>query len=431
MPLPLCIWHAAAAHRWIADLAKTIPVGTGFGQRRWRGVATGSLSSLDTSFDVGRRRLRRFAFFIAAAFGVLAFSIWWSGRVETREGSKVVSEQGSALRITKIPKTYRAVFTVESYADDEQTITTERVWVRRPFESRVETRRGKPPGTAQLSLRQSAFGVLASIAPDARPLNIAAPPSVGSSDLRIDAALKEALDNKTIELRERREVYGRECQVYRAGGPVLAGDLDKYRAGAKEFADVCVDRNGIVIEEFWMSDDKLLRRRAAVELEIDPKPDDDLFDIEAPAEEGPTRGTVQPVPRDAVDPGEIWRLRSAPDGFDFLGKFAVIRSTASVPQQGGGVAGASPPTSTSDVYVRGPDLIVVDQDPSLIGAIRSEDRPSRKIELDGFETAEMIVDARMSEVRGETEDDSVVRIYGTVPPDELLELAKDLRRPTN
>jgi hypothetical protein len=80
--------------------------------------------------------------------------------------------------------------------------------------------------------------------------------------------------------------------------------------------------------------------------------------------------------------------------------------------------------------VRGPDLIVVDQDPSLIGAIRSEDRPSRKVELDGFETAEMIVDARMSEVRGETEDDSVVRIYGTVTPDELLELAGDLRRPT-
>jgi len=359
---------------------------------------------------------------------VLAFSIWWSGRVETREGSKVISEEGSALRITKIPETYAGVFTVESYASDEQTITTERVWVRRPFESRVETRRGKPPGTAQLSLRQSAFGVLASIAPDARPLNIAAPPSIGSSDLRIDAALKEALDNNTIELRERREVYGRECQVYRAGGPVLAGDVETYRTGDEEYADFCVDQHGIVIEEFWMSDEKLLRRRAAVELEIDPKLDDELFAIEAPAEEGPTRGTVQPVPRDAVDPEEIWRLPSTPDGFDFLGKFAVIRSTASVPQPGGGVPSA-PPTSTSDVYVRGPDLIVVDQDPSLIGAIRSEDRPSRKIELDGFETAEMIVDARMSEVRGETEDDSVVRIYGTVPPDELLELAKDLRRP--
>ncbi len=341
----------------------------------------------------------------------------------------MISDKGSTLAITKIPKTYRAVFTVETYAKDEQTITTERVWVRRPFESRVETRRGKPPGASQLSLRQSAFGVLTSITPDAQPLNIAAPPSIGSSDLRMDAALKKALDNKTIELRERREVYGRECQVYRAGGPVLAGDIEKYRAGAKEYVDFCVDRYGLVLEEFWISDDKLLRRRAAVELQIDPKLDDDLFEIEAPAEEGPTRGTVQPVPRDAVDPEEIWRLRSTPEGFDFLGKFAVIRSTASVPQQGGGLP-TPPPTSTSDVYLRGPDLIVVDQDPSLIGAIRSEDRPSIKIELDGFETAEMIVDARMSEVRGETEDDSVVRIYGTVPPDELLELAKDLRRPT-
>ncbi len=245
----------------------------------------------------------------------------------------------------------------------------------------------------------------------------------------MDAALKKALDNKTIVRRERREVYGRECQVYRAGGPVLAGDMEKYRPRSGEFADFCVDRNGLVVEEVWTSKDKLLRRRAAVEVEIDPKLSDGLFDIEAPAEEGPTRGTVQSVPPDAIDRTKLWTLRSAPKGFDYLGKFAVIRSTASVPQQGGAGVPAVPPTSTSDVYIRGPDLIVVDQDPSLIAAIRSEDRPEKKIKLEGFDTAEVIVDARMSEVRGETEDDSVVRIYGTVDPDELIELAKDLRRP--
>ncbi|MEX0874492.1 MAG: hypothetical protein WD646_12375 [Actinomycetota bacterium] len=359
---------------------------------------------------------------------MFAFAIWWSGRVNYREGSKVISDDGPALRITEVARSYRAVYTVETYAQDEKTVTTERVWVRRPFQSRVVTLTGPPPGRRELSLRQSAFGVLASTSEDAQPLNIAAPPGLSSGDLRIDAVLAESVEDETIELRERREVYGRVCQVYRAGGPVLAGDLDEYEPGSNEYADVCVDRNGLVIEEAWTSDGKFLRRRAAVEVDVDPSIDRDLFEIEAPEQEGPVRGTVQRVNPATIDADELWSLRETPEGFNYRGKYAVIRSTATGPQQQPGVPTVAP-SSTSDVYTRGPDLVVVDQDPSLIQAIRSEDRPARAIRLNGFDRAEIVVDARMSEVRGETEDDSVVRIYGTIAPSELLELALNLRPP--
>jgi hypothetical protein len=350
--------------------------------------------------------------------------------VNYREGSKFVSEDGPALRITEVARTYRVVYVVETYARDERTVTTERVWVRRPFQSRVETRRGSPPGTSELSLRQSAFGVLASTSENAQPLNIAAPPALSSGDLRMDAVLAEAVDDKIIERRERREVYGRVCQVYRAGGPVLAGDIERYERGSDEYADICVDRNGLVIEEAWTSDDRFLRRRAAVDVDVNPSIDQDLFDIEAPAEEGPLRGTVQRVAPGTIDADKLWSLRKTPKGFSYRGKYAVIRSSATGPQQQPGTQAVAP-TSTSDVYTRGADLVVVDQDPSLIQAIRSEDRPAQPIRLKGFDRAELVIDARMSEVRGETSDDSVVRIYGTLPPSELLELARNLRAPSS
>jgi len=142
-------------------------------------------------------------------FVVLALASWYVNRDDVRAGSKQV-DATAPLRVTHVPTTYRAIYRVENRAaGKEPVITIEKVWVRRPFASRVETYKNG----ALLSTRQSAFGVLTSESNgSSAPLNLAVAPSLSSGDLRVDIALAEAVRNKTILRRERRVVYGRACQ---------------------------------------------------------------------------------------------------------------------------------------------------------------------------------------------------------------------------
>jgi hypothetical protein len=326
--------------------------------------------------------------------------------------------------VSNVPETYRAEYRVENRAGEKLTTTVEKIWVRRPFNSRVETwKAGK-----LLSVRQSAFGVLTSESPgSSAPLNIAVPPSLSGSDLRIDVALPEALKAKTIIRREQREVYGRGCQVYRAGGPVLAGDIEKYEPGEGTYADFCVDRNGIVIEEYWVDKDRLLRRRVATDLDVDVSIADRLFEITTPENPDIHRGAVERIKEEPSGEGlPLWTLPKSPKGFDDLGRYAVIISDQAYPRMNA-LTPSVAPASTSDVYLRGPDFFVIDQDPSLGTLINLEKRVSRDVKLEKLKDAKLIVDGRMNEVRAKTPDGSYVRIFGTLPPAELLDLADELR----
>ena len=373
-----------------------------------------------------RRRLFIFALAVATLFGGLGVAAWWSGRDDPRAGSKVLSRGGPALRITDVPTSYRAVFHVDNRAGDDLVTTTERVWVRRPFQSRIETYAGPPPGNRLSTTRHSAFGVLTSRGTNAEPLNIAAPPSLASGDLRIDASLREAVADDTILRRERREVFGRQCQVYRAGGPVSAGDIERYVPRSGNYADLCVDRNGIVVEEAWVYRNELIQRRAAVEVEIDPAIDRRVFEIDIDPSEGQFRGSVERLDPDEVDTEGLWVLPDLPRGFETLGRYGVVIPQAALPQTGGQVPGPGP-SSTTDVYVRGPDLLVVDQDPSLVRFLQEASPGAREVDLPNLGDAMLIVDARMSEIRGQTADGSVVRLFGTLAPSELIDLARQLR----
>jgi len=324
-----------------------------------------------------------------------------------RAGSAV--ERGAPVRITNVPTTYTATYRVENRAGGKLTVTTEKYWVRRPFDSRIETWRGK----TRLSIRWSTFAQFASQSNAAQPLHIAVPPGLASGDLRIDAALPDALRDKLVVRRERRRVYGRSCQVYRAGGPVSAGDLTPYKSGSGDFADVCIDGHGIVLEEAWTSNNKLIRRRAAEKLAVGVPIDDATFEIPIPASDASMQGSVKRV----SSPGAIWRLRSVPSGFTNLGTFAVTIPSIALPQSQG------PVSSTSEIFVRGPDLLIVDQDPSLLQYISADDRPARPTSIPPLRSGQVVFDARMSEARGGTPDGSAVRLVGTLSPSELIRLA--------
>lgn len=376
--------------------------------------------------DPGRRRVRIFAFAIAAAFGIAALVSWISSIEDLRAGSRSLGTPEERLEVESVPTRYTAVFRVEDRAGAEPNITTEKVWMERPFSSRTETWTGPPPGDERLSVLQSSFGILSNRGKSADPLNLAVPPSLGSGDLRMDAVLDRAVADDMLVPMELREVYGRECQVYRAGGPVFAGDIVAFDEDSATFADVCIDANGLVIEEVWTQEERIIRRRIAEEISIDPPLDDALFESDVPVQEGGFRGTVERV-REAETTG-LWRLPEPPEGFRDLGLFAVTLPEAVIPQVSPLVETVAP-SSVTQVYVDGPDLLVVDQDPSLAQFTRNEGRATQPVEIDGLADAVLILDARLNEVRGIDAEGSVVRIFGTIAPDELVALARKLEAP--
>jgi hypothetical protein len=216
-------------------------------------------------------------------------------------------------------------------------------------------------------------------------------------------------------------VNGRSCQVYRAGGPVSAGDITPYKAGAGEYADVCVDRHGLVLEEAWTSKAKLIRRRVAVRLAVNVSFDDEEFRIPIPSSAASLQGRVQRVQTTAP----IWGPTRIPSGYRSLGRYAVAVPSIAIPQSPGGAPGPSI-SSISEVFVNGPDLLVVDQDPSLARYIESDDRPARPVRDSPLRNAELVIDARMSEVRGGTAEGSAVRVLGSLRPSLLVELARSM-----
>ena len=373
-----------------------------------------------SQFEFGRRRLRGFMFaLVAVAVLAVAFNWWLGHRALGRTGSRAISSS-TPFHIGRAPLSYHAVFTVDTRAGGERVVTTERTWVLRPFESRIETWSGHK----RLGVRQSAFGALANFNPNSVPLSISIPPSLASGDLRVDTALTDAVRRHVIVRRERRVVYGRECQVYRAGGPVSAGDLTKYDKSSSEYADFCVDRTGIVIEEWWVRNNTLLRRRVATTVQTNVPLDPKLFAITIPPQEGIDKGSIERVP-DTTAAVKLWALPSAPKGFVHLGRFFVVLPSGAtanpnpLPQ--------TPTSSVTDVYADGPNVVVVDQDPSLEAAAAAENRTTIPIGIKGFKKVVLILDARENEVRAETPDGSYIRIAGTLSPSRLIALASRLQ----
>lgn len=362
-----------------------------------------------------------FALAIVAAFGVLAVATGLSGRVDLREGSD--AEDGPPVEIKRVLDTYRIVYRVETGKGDTRNVATEHIEVRRPFESRVEDFSDPPPGSRSVAVRSSTAGRL-----ETGDVSLVVPISLAASDLRFDPVLQPAVDESLIQRRERRRVFGRSCQVYRAKAPVTAGDLTPLPARdherePTEYVDFCIDEAGLLVEEFWVRGGDVLRRRAAVEVLEQPELGDDRFPEfrEGGGPQGGVIGVVEPH-------DESWVI-VPPDGFERTGTFVVGAPDLSGPDAPLPFE-VAPPHMQTDVYTHGHDVIVLDQDPSLeILVGRTGDRYVTRAAIEGFGEAEVVWDFRASEVRLPTPDSSFVRISGTLSPDELVALAGTLHQP--
>ncbi|MBI2169711.1 MAG: hypothetical protein HYU28_09480 [Actinobacteria bacterium] len=354
--------------------------------------------------------------------------------LDMREGSELVRSRGAPLDPGATgPTAYRIVYRIENRAGGELVLRTEEAIVRRPFDGRVEERPDAPPGDhTAATTTVSVFGALGVESASASPvvLNIPANPAV--ADVRPLAALERARTRGLVELRERRRLtrLDRECQVYRLGGPIGGGALTPAGTPAGEYVDVCVDRWGFVLEEVEVVDgDRILRRRLAVELDVDPAVPTNAFALPdadpPPVDQG--GGSVREVEPTTRPPGdEFFELTGgAPAGFRHRGRYAVVppqaREFADPLLRSQRVAGVI------DVWESGPDFVAVDQGGTLGGVEPFEPEPDAEIVDAGpLGPAEVVLGLRASEIRAQRDGGRYVRIYGTVPPERLLEVARDL-----
>ena len=310
------------------------------------------------------------------------------------------------LQIGAGPASYRIEYRVEG-----QSVSTETVTVVRPFASSVVTAG---------SVRTTDLGRIA-----LGEQVLAHPPNGTTADVRVSAVLDDAEAAGLLERREIREILGRRCQVLRSGRPLREGPLQP--PTARTYSDACVDESGLVLEEVLVTDGERDLRRVAVAVELDVELDTAGLaerDTTVPADQG--GGAVRPVRADDDLPPPELVLRPPPAGFRSLGHYLVVPPRGQDPFLGGEGRAA-----TAEVFVRGIDVVVVEQGGTLLGTAAFPEPAGNRaaVDLGEIGEGEAVLSAQVNEVRRDLGGGRFVRISGTLPIADLAAIARSLTTP--
>lgn len=348
-----------------------------------------------------------------------------------RSGSVSLGVEPVPLLPERAPETYAIVYLVTDTATDEVNRSHEELQVRRPFDARAITRDGHDVGRGAVrSQRVSRLTKLAISSTGGQWTLFDIPPALATGDVRFGPALDQALADDQVEVRERRRVAGRECQVFRAGSSLQAGILSPYTKGAASFADVCVDEDGLVLEEVWTLNGKRVQRRVATEVQTDVDLRDERFALPDNPRTIPARdggGSARPVDPASRPPGAFRVLpdTDVPDGFTLAGRWAVVSPRLDVMRDPLSTGQPNSTSSLVDVYTRGADVLVVDRGAVTGTGALPEAEAAQPVELGALGLGVAITDFRMNEVRSQAGAD-FVRVYGTLPIPLLIEAARAL-----
>ena len=326
---------------------------------------------------------------------------------------------------------YRIVYLLED-PRGEIASETDRLWVRPPFESRLETATGSPPGGETVSLQIGSLERLR-IGGVAEELTIARIPALAPGAIRIAPVVDAAVAAGLLERGEQRMVAGRRCQVFRSGSTLGAGPLTPITDA--EHTDSCIDEDGLLLEETLFTGGEAILRRVAVEVDLDPglagdDPDAEaLFDpgpISAPVDQG--GGATTPADPESAPVGPFHELPddAVPAGFDFVGRYSVIPPQpdkfADETQRPGIIAGVADVHADDDG-----DLFVVYQGATLGGveAFAPVDFAGR-VDSPTLGTGELLLSALGTELRFALDDGRFVHVFGTIEPAALAEIADAL-----
>ncbi|MDQ3108247.1 MAG: hypothetical protein M3Q68_10635 [Actinomycetota bacterium] len=349
---------------------------------------------------------------------------------EVRQGSEIVEQRTGLVRITDEPSSYRLTYRVDTYGGGERIVTRDELEVRRPFDGRTRKFEGQggdaPVRSEQIGLL-GRLNVPKTAQSDAVVLETG--PALAPSDVRIAPVLDDLVASGRVQAREWRAVGGRACQVLRFGGPVSSGTVAPTLEPEEEYADACVSEQGFVLEEVWVRNGLVQRRRVATRIESTAPVGDEAFATSgAPIEPLPVDeggGSFRPVDPTSSYAAPFWVLDAAPLEA-YLGRWAVVSPAGSDPD--------SDETKdrrlgfVADVWQDGIDTVIVEQGSTSGGVRPFELGAGQRFMVDGLGEGEVVLDLRTSEVRFVRPDGYFVRVRGTVNQAQLVELARQLRR---
>ena len=380
-----------------------------------------------------RRRRNRRALIV---LGVVALAIVVIGVVlsQVRSGpsvSRAGSVKISASRQFAIGAidTYRVVYRVDSYAGGDHVVSTDDLLVRRPFESRLDSRTGAPPGTADSNDTVTAFGAFSSKGGNAsKALSTAVGPGLAGSDPRFDTSIADLVNAKAIQAREHRRVLGRECEVVRTGEPIGTGRLLK--PTGSDHSDECIDAKGLLLEEVWWYKGHPVRRKIAVQIDEKPTVAADAFAPLGPltaltdvSQTGQTGSEIIKLTDTSRPPATFFELDAPPPGFTHQGRYLVnTLSPGSQPGLPGPVAQV-----VSDVYVSGPNVLIIDQGSQQGKESVFSGDADEKLNLPALPGAELVLGVYGNVVRAKPDAVRYVRVLGTMPAKELIDVAGRLK----
>lgn len=316
---------------------------------------------------------------------------------------------------------YRIVYRLDDRGDPNIEPSTDEVWVRPPFESRLETSSGAAVQSVQIaSIDRLRLGTLE------QPLVIARVPGLAVSAVRIEHVLDDGFDAGLLVEVGRRTILGRPCEVIRSGTLLGAGPLVPITDA--EHAETCVDAESIVLEETLFAAGKPTIHRIATEVDTSADLDDDLFAVGAlTAAVDKGAGSTRPVDPDTGALGSFWVLpsRAVPRGFTHTGRYSIVPPQSdrfAVPGNPAIVAG------TADVFVRGADFVVVWQGGTAGRVVAYPPTPgARRVDGGALGDGEAVLSALGNEVRFARPHGKFVHVVGTMTVRELSAIARDLR----
>lgn len=325
-----------------------------------------------------------------------------------RDGAPIVVDPAPLQREEPV-ESYAITYRIEQVDGDDVRELEGRLVVARPFRSRFEVDR---------TVRVADFAYFGEREPGDETEIVTAVPTASPGDVRADVLeLGEPI--------ETREVAERRCEVHRFGASLLDGLFVE-----GDTVEACIDEIGLVLEEVTTVDGEIVLRRVATDVELAPAVDDSMFVIEGitPRSADDGGGSIQEVTPSSSPPGEFFVLDDAPPGFEHRGRYAMVPPQDArlddEETRGQYVAGVV------DVWVRGVDVLVVDQGGTLGQVPPFGTHPHGELVDDVGALGALGEIVRLpsgAEVRVLIPPGRYVKVSGTLEPDEVLAVARSLR----
>ena len=330
-----------------------------------------------------------------------------------------ISGRAPEQTVTNVPVSYRISYQIETKAGGQ--LLVENVTVRRPFDMRyrIADEGGLETPLYDLLVTKSSRTERTSGRPDSAER---ATPVLLPYGTRLDATLRDLLDNGFFTRRERRRLIGLECTVYRTGASIEGGEVTK--ASKARHADICFTDDGLVLEEVAVSNGKLELRVSATDLQREPSLTDADFPVITDAAALASGGVVVvDLDTAAVPTNPFWRWATPPNGWALVSRQQV--EVAKLDQEATGPAITK--ASWVDVYTRGNDSVIVRQgglgdEPSAVDTTNAIDA-----KVGELGDAKLVIGTIGTKLVVTNINSRFVQLFGTVSASELTTLASSLK----